>query len=256
VPSTKPANIVTDSSTARRTRRGRIVTRLAGRPPILMYHGVGGASEDPFDLFVSSGRFAQQMQALRLLGLRGVSLGQLGDAVTRCDADGLVGLTFDDGYRDVLLSAAPILQRYGFTATMFAVSSLLGGENVWDPPPRRQLMSESDLRDLIARGWEIGSHGVTHLRLTELDADRVRHEVLASRAALSDIVGVEPRSFCYPYGSVDAEAVSAVRDAGYAYACALRRMPGLPTVLAMPRIGVTQKDWGLRFIAKLFLRGR
>jgi peptidoglycan/xylan/chitin deacetylase (PgdA/CDA1 family) len=221
-----------------------------------MYHGVGGVSEDPFDLFVSSERFAQQMQALRLIGLRGVSLGELGNAVKRREADGLVGLTFDDGYRDVLSSAAPILERYGFTATMFAVSSLLGGENVWDPPPRRQLMSEADLRHLAARGWEIGSHSVTHPRLTELDADRVRHEVLASRATLFDVVGAEPRCFCYPYGSVDAETVSAVRDAGYSYACAVVRIPGLPTVLAMPRVGVTQKDWGLRFVAKLFLRGR
>jgi peptidoglycan/xylan/chitin deacetylase (PgdA/CDA1 family) len=256
VPSLKPANVVTDASTAGRTRRGRIVTRLAGRPPILMYHGVGSVSEDPFGLFVSSDRFAEQMQALRLLGLRGVSLGQLGDAMMHQDADGLVGLTFDDGYRDVLSSAAPVLERHGFTATIFAVSRLLGGENVWDPPPRRQLVSETDLRDLTARGWEVGSHSLTHPRLTELDTDGLRHEVLASRAALSDVLGVEPRCFCYPYGSADADTVSAVLNAGYSYACAVRRVPGLPTLLAMPRIGVTQQDWGLRIIAKLFLRGR
>jgi peptidoglycan/xylan/chitin deacetylase (PgdA/CDA1 family) len=256
VTSLKSANIVSDPSNAKRTRRGTIVTRLAGRPPILMYHGVGGVSEDPFRLFVSSKRFAEQMRALRLLGLRGVSLGQLGDAVRRREADGLAGLTFDDGYRDVLSSAAPILERHEFTATVFAVSGLLRGENVWDPPPRRQLMSEADLRDLIARGWEIGSHTLTHPRLTELDGDGLRHEVSASRTALSDVLGVEPRCFCYPYGSVDAETVRAVQDAGYSYACAVRRVPGLPTLLAIPRIGVTQQDWGPRFIAKLFLRGR
>jgi peptidoglycan/xylan/chitin deacetylase (PgdA/CDA1 family) len=221
-----------------------------------MYHGVGGVSEDPFGLFVSSERFAQQMRALRLLGLRAVSLGQLGDAVMRRKADGLVGLTFDDGYRHVLSSAAPVLERYGFTATMFAVSGLLGGENVWDPPPRRQLMSEADLRDLTTRGWEIGSHSLTHPRLTELDANGLSHEVFASRAALSDAIGVEPRCFCYPYGFVDAETVEAVRNAGYSYACAVHPVAGVPTLLAMPRIGVTQQDWGPRFVAKLLLRGR
>jgi peptidoglycan/xylan/chitin deacetylase (PgdA/CDA1 family) len=172
VSSLKPANVITDPSDARRSRRGMIVTKLSGRSPILMYHAVGSVSEDPCGLFVSPERFAQQMQALRILGLRGVSLGRLGDAVMRRNADGLVGLTFDDGYRDVLSSAAPILQRCGFTATIFAVSSLLGGENVWDTPPRRQLMSEADLRDLAARGWEVGAHGVTHARLTEVDADQ------------------------------------------------------------------------------------
>ena len=171
------------------------------------------------------------------------------------EADGLVGLTFDDGYRDVLSSAAPVLERHGFTATMFAVSSLLGGENVWDPPPRRQLISEADVRELAARGWEIGSHGATHTRLTQIDSDRLRHEVSASRAAIAHVTGVEPRSFCYPYGSVNAEAVGAVRDAGYSYACAVRRDPRLPSALAMPRIGVTQWDRSLRFVAKLFLSG-
>jgi peptidoglycan/xylan/chitin deacetylase (PgdA/CDA1 family) len=221
-----------------------------------MYHGVGRVSGDPFSLFVSPERFAEQMRALRILGLRGISLGQLGDAVLRREADGLVGLTFDDGYRDVLLSAAPVLERHGFTATMFAVSSLLGGQNVWDPPPRRQLVSEADLRELAARGWEIGAHGTTHARLTDLDAERLRHEVSGSRAALADITGVEPRCFCYPYGSVNAKTVCAVRDAGYTYACAVRRVAGLPSTLAMPRIGVTQSDRWPGFVAKLFLRGR
>jgi peptidoglycan/xylan/chitin deacetylase (PgdA/CDA1 family) len=221
-----------------------------------MYHGVGEVDDDPFGLFVSPDRFSQQMQALSLVGLRGVGLGQLGDAVIHREADGLVGVTFDDGYRDVISSAAPVLDRHGFTATIFTVSGLLGAENVWDPPPRRQLASAADLRDLAARGWEVGSHSLTHARLTELDTDRLSHEVSASRAALSDLLGVEPRSFCYPYGSADADTVSAVASAGYSYACAVRRIPGLPTLLAMPRIGVAQRDWQLRFIAKLFLRGR
>jgi peptidoglycan/xylan/chitin deacetylase (PgdA/CDA1 family) len=221
-----------------------------------MYHGIGRVEEDPFDLFIPTKRFAEQMRVLRLLGLRGVSLGELGDALTAGKGDGLVGLTFDDGYRDVLSEAAPVLERYGFTATLFAVSGLLGGENSWDPPPRRRLMDAADLRELAARGWEIGAHSVTHARLTEVDADRLREEVTSSRATLAEVMRVEPRSFCYPYGSVDADAVGAVWAAGYSYACAVQRVPALPSSLAMPRVGVTSRDHGLRFIVKLFVRGR
>ncbi len=239
-----------------RTRRGRAVTRLAGRPPVLMYHGVGRVGEDPFGLFVSTERFAQQMKALSLLGLRGVSLGQLGDAVARREAHGLVGLTFDDGYSEVLSSAVPILEQHGFTATIFAVPSLLGGENVWDPPPRRRLMNAAELRDLAARDWEVGAHSLTHARLSDLDIDQLRHEVFGSRTALAEITGQAPRSFCYPYGSVDVRAVDAVRDAGYSYACAVWRVAGVPLHLASPRVGVMEQDWGLRFVAKLLLRGR
>lgn len=263
MPSGEPVEVVADSSNARRARRGTIVTRLAGSHRtgshpgmILMYHGVGRVSEDPFDLFVSPDRFVEQMRALRVLGLRGVSLGQLGDALARRDAAGLVGLTFDDGYRDVVSAAAPALEQHGFTATMFVVSSLLGGENIWDPPPRRQLISEAEVRDLAARGWEIGAHSATHARLTEVNADLLRHEVRGSRAALADVTGVEPRCFCYPYGSVNAETVGAVRDAGYSYACVVQRVAGLPADLALPRIGVGQRDRWPRFVAKLLLRVR
>jgi peptidoglycan/xylan/chitin deacetylase (PgdA/CDA1 family) len=225
-----------------RTRRGAVATRLRGRPPILMYHGVGQVSEDPFSLFVSPQRFAQQMQTLRLLGLRGVSLAELGDSLADQQSEALVGLTFDDGYRGVLTSAAPVLARFGFTATLFAVSGLLGGENVWD--------------ELDGLGWEIGSHSVSHARLTELDPPSLHDEVINSRAALAHVMGHEPRSFCYPYGAVNEDAVAAVAAAGYEYACAVDRVAGEIMPWAMPRVGVGERDHGVRFAAKLFLRGR
>lgn len=221
-----------------------------------MYHAVGPAPDDPFDLYVTPERFAAQLAALARLGLRGVSLAELGDAVTRGTAAGLVGLTFDDGYRDVLEHALPALRGHGFGATFYVVSGLLGSANVWDPPPRRPLMTVDDLRRLQADGFEVGSHSVTHARLAGLDPVRLRHEVADSRAALAGIIDAPPRTFCYPYGSVDKAAVRAVADAGYAYACAVHRVPGLPVAFARPRVGVTQRDGGARLAAKLFLRGR
>lgn len=221
-----------------------------------MYHGVGPVDDDPFNLFVSPGRFRQQMRALRVLGLQGVALGELDAAQEAGTADGLVGLTFDDAYRDVVEFALPVLESCGFTATVFAVSGLAGGENVWDPPPRRRLMTEAELRDVAGRGFEIGSHTVSHARLAGMDADEVRLEVSASRAAIEEVTGVVPRSFCYPYGSADEAAERAVRDAGYSVGCAVWRVPGLSTRLAMPRVGVVDRDRALRFAAKLVLRGR
>lgn len=235
---------------------GAAVTRLAGHPPLLMYHGVGEVEEDPFGLFVRPERFARQMATLRALGLRGVSLAELGNAAREGRADGLVGLTFDDAYRDLLPWAPPVLRRLGFSATVFVVSGLLGKENVWDPPPRRPLMTADDVRFLVRQGWEIGSHGAVHARLAGLDAASLAEEVAGSRAALAELTGTPPRSFCYPYGSTDGAAVDAVRSAGYEYACAVRRMPGLPVPLAYPRVGVTDRDHAARFALKLVLRGR
>nr|WP_296065454.1 polysaccharide deacetylase family protein [uncultured Actinoplanes sp.] len=239
-----------------RSLRGRLLTAGAGRPPVLMYHAVGHAGNDPFALYVTPQRFAAQMSLLARLGLRGVCLAELGDAALRGAADGLVGITFDDGYRDVLAHALPALREHGFGATFYAVSGLLGGVNAWDPPPRRALMTADDLRGLAAQGYEVGSHSVSHPRLAGLDPAALRHEVAGSRLALAEVLPAPPRTFCYPYGSVDAPAVRAVADAGYAYACAVVRVPGLPTVFARPRVGVTERDRGLRLAAKLLLRGR
>jgi hypothetical protein len=55
------------------SRRGRTVTRCPGRPPVLMYHGVGSTNDDRMGHFITPERFAGQISALRLLGLRGVS---------------------------------------------------------------------------------------------------------------------------------------------------------------------------------------
>lgn len=246
------------SAAPRRERRfrGRLLTASAGRPPVLMYHAVGYAADDPFALYVTPERFAAQLSVLARLGLRGVSLAELGDATERGVADGLVGITFDDGYRDVLTHALPALRRHGFGATFYAVSGLLSGVNVWDPPPRRALMTPDDLRELAAQGYEIGSHSASHPRLAGLASAALRREVAGSRLALAEVLTEPPRTFCYPYGSVDAPAVRAVADAGYAYACAVVRVPGLPTVLARPRVGMTQRDHGPRLAAKLLLKGR
>jgi peptidoglycan/xylan/chitin deacetylase (PgdA/CDA1 family) len=243
-------------SVMRGARRGMLLTRLAGRPPVLMYHGVATVAEDPFHLFVTPARFRRQMLLLKRCGLRGVSLGTLGDASAAEPAQGLVGITFDDGYRDVLRFTVPVLHQYGFAATFFVVSDLLGGSNTWDPPPRRDLMTAADVRDLAASGQEIGSHGARHGRLTEVTPAELRHEVAGSRTTLADLLGAEPRSFCYPYGAVDATVVSAVADAGYTYGCVAARVPGVAGPLAMPRIGVGERDTGARFVAKLALRGR
>src|SRR5664280_2917981 len=113
-----------------------------------MYHGVECVSDDSLGLFLTPDRFAGQMQTLRRLGLKGVSLSQLEDRVKCRQAGALVGLTFDDAYRGVFRFAVPILEQHKFTATIFAVTGLIGRDNLWDPPPRRALMTEAELRSI------------------------------------------------------------------------------------------------------------
>ena len=121
-------------------------------PMILMYHGVADVTEDPNQLCVTPGRFAEQMATLQRLGLRGVSMGTLVDAMRRGRQRGLVGITFDDGYLSVLEAALPELRRRGFTASVFIISDRLGGTNEWDEGQRGRCSPATRWRELAAAG--------------------------------------------------------------------------------------------------------
>jgi peptidoglycan/xylan/chitin deacetylase (PgdA/CDA1 family) len=236
-----------------RTTSGRAATGrlpLLRVPMILMYHGVADVAEDPNQLCVTPRRFAEQMAALQRLGLRGVGVGRLVDAMRAGRHRGLVGITFDDGYVSVLEAAVPELRRRDFTASVFIIADRLSGTNEWDKGPAWPLLSGREVRELAAAGMEIGSHGATHVRLAELDAGRLRAEISGSRASLGELTGAPVRGFAYPYGSMDATARRAVLDAGYDYACAVQTPRADIGFTALPRIYVGQRDGAARLTAK------
>ncbi|MFJ9444568.1 polysaccharide deacetylase family protein [Kitasatospora sp. NPDC101235] len=166
-------------------------------------------------------------------------------------AAGMVGLSFDDGYRDFVEEAMPALTEYGFTATVYVVAGRLGGSNDWDEQgPRKPLMTAGEVREAADAGMEIGSHGLTHRRLAGLGTQDLAAQVSDSRHALEDLTGRAVEGFCYPYGSLDAAAVEAVTQAGYAYACAVSRSAH-SGVYALPRCYVGDRDGPLHLTAKL-----
>jgi peptidoglycan/xylan/chitin deacetylase (PgdA/CDA1 family) len=191
-------------------------------PVILMYHSISPADDDPFDITVRPPRFEQQLGWLRRTGRTGTSVGQLLAARDRFDARRLVGLSFDDGYADFIEYALPLLQRYGFSATMFVPAGQLGKANDWDPEgPRKRLMTAPQLREIADAGIEIGSHGFRHRSLPDTPDAELAEEIETSRAMLRDITGQPVTGFCYPYGHLDARAVGAVQAAGYGYGCSV-----------------------------------
>ncbi len=224
--------------------------RLSHVPLILMYHRIAEVAEN--SLCVTPQRFAEQMAWLNRHGLRGVGVGTLLDAMRANRHRGLVGITFDDGYANLVEAALPALLRHGFTATMFIVSGLLGRTNEWDAVPW-PLMPAEQVRELAAAGMEIGSHTVTHLRLAGAAADQLKAEVNDSRASLSDLIGAPIRGFAYPYGAMDAAAQQAVCDAGYDFACAAMTPVNELGLLTLPRMFIAECDGDTRMMAKRLL---
>ncbi|MEU6357677.1 polysaccharide deacetylase family protein [Streptomyces sp. NPDC047072] len=216
-------------------------------PWIAMYHSVGDCSDDPYRITVTPDRLDRQLTWLARRGLKGVSVSGLLSAPTR---KGLVGLTFDDGYADFLDGALPVLRKHGFGATLFVLPGRLGGENDWDPlGPRKPLLTADGIREAAEAGIEIGSHGLTHVDLTQADDVLLKAEVVESRAALEELTGLPVDGFCYPYGTLDRRVVDAVGEAGYRYGCAID--PGaIDSPLALPRVHVGQNDTAVRLFLK------
>lgn len=190
-------------------------------PPLaLMYHGVarpGGVP--PWPWAVSLSRFREQLDWLAAQGYATRTLDEAGGELP----GNTVFITFDDGYADNL-TAVDELARRGMRATWFVVTGSIGRDPQWlDPgrPPGR-LLDAAELRAMAAAGMEIGSHTVSHMRLTGADDELLRAELADSRRTLEDTLGREVPSFAYPYGEWNERCEAMVREAGYRFACTTR----------------------------------
>jgi peptidoglycan/xylan/chitin deacetylase (PgdA/CDA1 family) len=183
------------------------------RVRVLGYHAV---SPSPIDgLAVSTEQFARQMRTLADKGLQGVTLQALCNRARQFDRwpDNWIAITFDDGYKDCLDYAAPILKEAGFTATVFVITDAMSGaQPISYCDPRRQFLNCGDLLQLRERGWEIGSHGRSHRRMCDLSEADQASEILESRDRLETTIGGTVVSFCYPGGQVTGTATRLVRE--------------------------------------------
>ncbi|MHB8422222.1 MAG: polysaccharide deacetylase family protein [Leptospirales bacterium] len=185
-------------------------------PSILYYHRV--APDLSPHVGVSPENFSRQMDFLKKLGVRGISV-QEGMNVQ--DVKNTCIITFDDGYLDNYEFAAPILEALGFRATIFCVSGKIGKVTDWTNDPLWggvPLMDAEEIRELKSRGFEIGSHTRTHCDLGTLSREdplQARREIFDSRTELEDLLDSPVTSFCYPYGTYTDESVEWVKEAGY-----------------------------------------
>jgi peptidoglycan/xylan/chitin deacetylase (PgdA/CDA1 family) len=190
--------------------------------PILMYHRIGSLPPNPPDMLarltVQPRVFAAQMTWLARHGFHAITPQQLYDALERKQPlpSRPVLITFDDGYRDVLFNAEPVLHRLGMPATAFVITGRISG-------PDPSFFTWQQLRDLERDGFTVGSHTVDHAKLTDLSAARVIAELKQSRSALEQNLGHAVPWFAYPYGATNDAVTAQVGRAGYRLAFTTQR---------------------------------
>lgn len=146
--------------------------------------------------------FRGQMEWVRQSGLRGLSV----SGSLAYPAEPSVCITFDDGCETDLIAAAPVLREFGLGATFYVTAGRLGTAGY---------LSESQLRELDAQGFEIGCHSMTHAYLSDLGVTDLKREIADAKVRIEQIVGHKTEHFSCPGGRYNKRALEMARRAGF-----------------------------------------
>lgn len=226
--------------------------------PVLMYHHVGPTPAPGYEKYsVTPELFGKQLAWLRHFGYRAVTLDQLiGRWTQGAGTARNVAITFDDGYRDCLDHAVPVLVRHGFTATFYLVSGEMGRVAGWLVRERGialRIMDWAGARQLAGAGLAIGAHTVTHPRLALSDRQTVRRELRDSKVRIEQELGCPVTHVSYPNGSYTDAVLAEARDAGYDSGCTSDAGLAGPRDdrWALPRVLIDGRKGGLDFVVRV-----
>ena len=215
--------------------------RVRGCAIVLTYHRIGSTADDPHRLTVDPVHFEEQMRVLAA-GYTTLTATQLARAMTGAAKlpRRAVVVTFDDGYAETHATAERVMGELGLRATSFLCSASIDSdqEYPWDAGileapltpdaispapsaarPNLRVLSSIEARHLQSAGViEFGAHTRTHPRLSNLDADSQRDEILGGKSELEHILGGKVSTFAYPHGGsedFDSHSRELASEAGF-----------------------------------------
>jgi peptidoglycan/xylan/chitin deacetylase (PgdA/CDA1 family) len=243
---------------------------------ILMYHNVVHfplEKEIPYDN-VPPELFHAHMRILKHGAFHVISLRELVSLMSLNQAipPRTIAITFDDGYKNNYTNALPVLLEAGLRATFFIIAGSVGKHKsfdhiLWDRmskqhfrkhPDSRLPISWSEIKELLHCGMEIGSHGLTHRSIGNLDKDEAQREIIRSKEILEEAIASSVTSFAYPFGSksyndLNRTTASLLMEAGYKDGCTteIGAVNRGDSVYELKRIPVRETDHAISFKRKL-----
>jgi len=205
---------------------------------ILVYHTISSPAEPlPGDIDISPKKFERQLAWLSRWH-RVVRLDETLGADSRVRG---VAITFDDGFRDNLTVALPLLEKFRLPITLFVAAGLVGQANY---------LSADELREIARHPLvTIGAHGLWHRHFTRLSKDEARLELRESRSLLKEITGRKIDLMAWPYGECDAGLERLSEECGYRAAWSVWK--GTNSAYSRWRVPLGRRDNLARFIAKV-----
>lgn len=200
---------------------------------VLCYHGVTKRSsrhpEDRFGLHVREERFRAHLDYLRrhyrVISIRDYLQAREGQWQL---PDYSAVITFDDGHRNFYTAAAALLEKHQMPAMMFLISNRIvanGSKSpAWRESDDQDYLSWNEVRELMARGFEFGSHTCSHQRLPRISQDDVERELGDSKSAIEQHAAIDGLPLAYPYGMTSDDI--AARAAALGYSCAFTTATG------------------------------
>jgi peptidoglycan/xylan/chitin deacetylase (PgdA/CDA1 family) len=160
--------------------------------------------------------FTSQLEYLKTEGYQVLPLSRIAQMVREGETlpDKAVGLCVDDAFESFARRALPLLQKYGFPATLFVNTDAVGTADYLD---------WTQLRDVMSKGVEIGNHTASHAYYVEMEEGesraewqkRISADIESSKAALKKHLGVEPEIFAYTYGEYSPAVIELIKGAGF-----------------------------------------
>jgi len=191
--------------------------------PILCYHRFAHKSES--SLCMEAQTFDQQMKYLKENRYRVISLAELLNFLKYRKAipKRSVVITIDDGYVSTYEIAYPVLKKYGFAATLFVYTDFVGSCG--------RAVTWNQLREMKGRGFEVGSHSVTHADLTlkrgeeteEVYLRRIKEELLVSKRIIDKQLKQETLHIAFPNGRYNQRILAICEQAGYKMGLSVER---------------------------------
>jgi len=187
------------------------------------------------DADISPARFERQLRWLSRWR-RVVPL----DETLQAPSRRLAAITFDDGYRDNLTVALPMLEKFQLPMTLFVVAGFLG---------RQGYLSEHELREMSEHPLvTIGAHGLWHRNFNSLSSAEARFELTESRRLLAGIIGKTVDLLAWPYGECNSELEMLSADCGYRASWSVWK--GTNSAHSRWRVPLGRRDNLTRFVVK------